>query len=236
MSPCDDFRAQLPLFVGGDLEAPLAARLAEHLGGTDPLAGSGGAEGCADCARALERLRASRAQLLELPLRSPAPEVDLWAPIRAALAAERRIGAGEPALQMLRRAESRRPILLRRIASAAAAVALIALGANYLLQRSSVPQAEPGGRSGSGVGRGLVQEADPVLRPSEGLALPGAQFQPAQFQPASTGGLRRLGPGDAPLYLDAEEFRGWPGFPTGPGVRGQAVDPSHPTLASDRLR
>lgn len=241
MSSCDDFRAQLPLFVGGDLEAPLAARLEEHLGrpqaphisSSDPARPSR-IEGCAACAQALEELRSARSHLLELPRLSPAPLVDLWRPIRTRLAAEGRIASGpsQVAPQPPPRFARRRPVLARLV-SAAAAVALIALGARVLVQRpAEVAPADPGRD-----GERIAEQVDPQALPTgESLALPGLLVQPA-----GTGGLRRLGPDELPFSTDphlrdalrAQELMGWPGWQFGPGLQGQAVDPSHPTLASD---
>ena len=52
--PCPEAQAHLPLFVGGDLEAPLTAVVAEHL------------EGCPACAARREALDRARGALLGL--------------------------------------------------------------------------------------------------------------------------------------------------------------------------
>jgi hypothetical protein len=229
MSPCDDFRAQLPLFVGGDLEAPLAARLEEHLGGP---------AGCAACAGVLQELSAVRSRLLELPQLSPAPAVELWAPIRVQLAAEGRIVPAAARRMPQPALAARRAPALWRFASAAAAVALLALGASYFLQGpAEAPSTAPGGGVHGGSLAGEIDSQVPSV--GESLALPNQLVQPVGI-----GGLRRLGPGEQPLSTDplmrdaqrARELMGWPGWQFGPGMQGQAVDPSHPTLASDRLR
>jgi len=230
MRPCDDFRAQLPLFVGGDLEAPLAAKLQEHLGRSG-LAGLASAEGCSGCAQVLASLEAARAELLDLPRRSPAPIVDLWQPIRASLASEGRIaGPARRSVDVARPATMRRPTSWWRVASAAAAATLLALGLHlYVRGPSQSPlddlPVEPG--------NGSVAE-EQTLPVGESVALPGGGL----IQPVGTGGLRRLEPGEEPLSRDPflRDFRGLSEWQFGPGTNGLAVDPSHPTLASDRLR
>jgi hypothetical protein len=226
MSPCDDFRAQLPLFVGGDLEAPLAAKLQEHLGRSGP-AGALSGEGCVACAQVLESLEASRAELLDLARRSPAPDVDLWAPIRATLAAEGRLAT--PSRRRFEKA--RRPSVDRaspwwRVASTAAAATVLALGVHMMVRGSS--PGLPGEDPAAHPGRGSVAEQ----MPPESVALTGAGV----IQPVASGGLRRLEPGEEPLSRDPllRDLRGLSQWQFGPGTNGLAVDPSHPTLASDR--
>ena len=238
MSPCDDFRAQLPLFVGGDLEAPLAAKLQEHLGRSGPSGSSSrtagpSSGGCTGCAQVLASLEASRAELLDLPRCSPAPSVDLWGPIRATLAAEGRIAsASRRAVHTTRPATVLRSTSWWRVASAAAAAALLALGVQVFVRGSSpssgIAGDDPSARTGSG---SVAEELTPV---GESVALPGGGV----LQPVGMGGLRRLEPGEEPLSRDPllRDFRGLSEWQFGPGTNGLAVDPSHPTLASDRLR
>ena len=238
MSPCDDFRAQLPLFVGGDLEAPLAAKLQEHLGRSGPGGSSGSSAGpsgvgCTGCAQALASLEAARAELLDLPRRSPAPSVDLWGPVRATLAAEGRIAtASRRAVRDPRPATVPRAATWWRVASAAAAAALLALGVQVLVRGSPPSSGIPSGDSSAHTGNGLV--AEDVTPVGESVALPGGGV----IQPVGLGGLRRLEPGEEPLSRDPllRDFRGLSEWQFGPGTNGLAVDPSHPTLASDRLR
>jgi hypothetical protein len=231
MSPCDDFRAQLPLFVGGDLEAPLAAKLQEHLGRSGR--GSSSAEGCAGCSQVMASLEASRAELLDLPRRSPAPSVDLWDSIRATLAAEGRIAsASRRAVHDDRPATIRRPPSWWRVASAAAATALLALGVQMAVRGSSPSPGSSGDDPAAHPGMDSV--ADQMPSGGDSIALPGGGV----IQPVGMGGLRRLEPDEEPLSRDPflRDFRGLSAWQFGPGTNGLAVDPSHPTLASDRLR
>lgn len=238
MTPCDDFRAQLPLFVGGDLEAPLAAKLQEHLGRTGPGGSSSSSTGpavvgCGGCAQVLASLEAARAELLGLPRRSPAPSVDLWGPIRATLAAEGRIAsASRRAVHAPRPATVRRAATWWRVASAAAAATLLALGVQMFVRGSAPSFGIPGGDPAAHTGSGSV--ADEMTPVGESVALPGDGV----IQPVGLGGLRRLEPGEEPLSRDPllRDFRGLSEWQFGTGTNGLAVDPSHPTLASDRLR
>ena len=238
MTPCDDFRAQLPLFVGGDLEAPLAAKLQEHLGrsGSGMSSAQAGpttrAEGCVGCTQVLASLEASRAELLDLPRRSPAPSVDLWGPIRATLTAEGRIAtASRRTVDGARSTAVRRATSWWRVASAAAAAALLAIGVQVFVHGSSpspgIPGDEPAAHTGSGSLAGQIPAGESVALPGGGV-----------IEPVGMGGLRRLEPGEEPLSRDPflRDFRGLSEWQFGPGTNGLAVDPSHPTLASDRLR
>ncbi len=92
--PCAEVEAHLPLYVGGDLEAPLAEVVALHL------------EGCRTCAVRLEALENAREELLSLA-RAPqrGVEVDLWPAVRAQLAEEGvldPLGAGRQRAPILR--------------------------------------------------------------------------------------------------------------------------------------
>jgi len=237
MTLCDDIRAQLPLFVGGDLEAPLAVRVAEHLSGAACLAGRGreeildppvGAEGCADCRSVFEELRRVRGVLLELAKLSPAPAIDVWEGVRSALASEGRVGAPRW-VPLAARKRVGRLHLLQRLASAAAAVALLAGGWHLVQRATPLPQAQqPGPTAGQDPGQG-------VRLAEQGDQAPGEVFLPA----AAGGGLRRLEPGEVPLSNEALPFldgmRGGPVGPYQPALRGRSIDPSHPTLANDRL-
>jgi hypothetical protein len=200
MNTCIDIQAHLPLYVGADLEAPLAASVRAHLDG-----------GCADCARALAALERSRAVLLELPARSPAPRVELWNEVRAALAAESRWAP--------RVAPGPRPVRSRRphLQLLTAAAALVAAAGLYfgLPSQAPVEQAPP-----NVVDSGVTPELPPVL-----------------VGGPETGGLRRLEPGEIPLGENAQYYGDLVPRPLPlvvPVGRGAGVDPSRPTLAGDR--
>jgi hypothetical protein len=221
MNLCDDIRAQLPLYLGGDLEAPLAEQVRAHL-----EAGEGG---CPGCARALAEMEGVRAQLLELPKRSPAPHVDVWPQVRLGLAAGGLLG-GTPATSGLSsgtqgrsaRTPAGRLLRWRRVAAAAAAVALVAVG---------VQLAREAGRSAPVTGQGAA-DGDALALP----APPGEALSPT-LPVVAPGGLRRLTAEETPLHDEARPFvewmRGWNGPRLLPGTRG-GIDPSRPTFASDR--
>lgn len=227
MNLCDDIRAQLPLYLGGDLEAPLAERVRDHLEG-NPLEGQGGP--CAGCARALFELREVRARLLELPERSPAPVVDLWPRVRQGLLAEGLLSGTGPAARtpLVVRRPAGRLLSWPRLASAAAAVALVALGLQL------------GGQDGPvGPGGEPQPTRAPALADRQGPAAGGALAEQVPVLPvAAGGGLRRLGEDERPLYTEARPFldwmHGWAGPRVLPGVQGAPLDPSRPTFASDR--
>lgn len=196
MSTCNDVRALLPLVVGGDLEEDQALVVTEHL-----------EAGCGACAGALRELQRLRGHLLELPERSPAPVVDLWPGVRAALHADGLFRTG--------------PIVVRRarlgarggLLSAAAATLLVA-GSLWSLHRES----ELGGET-PGTTPALV-ESEPVA-PDLAPTLVGGPG----------GGLRPLAPDEQPFSIDAELF----GAGGGPKLRPRGVqgDPARTTLAGD---
>jgi hypothetical protein len=215
MNPCDDVRAQLPLYLGGDLEAPLAEQVRAHLEAPD--------DGCRGCARELAQLERVRARLLELPQRSPAPQVDVWPQVRQGLVASGLLGQAPRAE---RRGAVARPagrlLTWPRLASAAAAVALMALGFQ-LLRGPGAPGADPA--PGTGV-------RDSVAAPTQGAPLP--EVVPV----LAPSGLRRLTAEDTPLHDEARPFLEWMHGGSGPrllpGAPGGRMDPNRPTFASDR--
>lgn len=121
---CSEVLAELPLFVGGDLEAPGRDDLARHL------------EGCGPCREALAAAAEARAVLVEhLERTASAPSASVWPALREELRAEglvRPAGAAEPA-----RAAGR---LLRFVPAAAAAAAVLALA---LLRGGDAPGPAP---------------------------------------------------------------------------------------------
>jgi hypothetical protein len=229
MTPCDDVRARLALFVGGDLEPEQAGDVRAHLGLRAASAGAQGfvqeEHGCAGCRQALEQLSRVRGRLLELPGRSPAPVVDLWPSLRGQLAAEGLLQGGVAPVSGHRAAG--RLLSWPRLVSAAAAAALVVLG---LKLATSEPDPGPGPRP--------TQVAGEVPSTLDGLAERGGA-SPLLVPVAGSGGLRRLEPGEEPLHTEALPFvdwmNGWPGLRAQPGLPGVPVDPSRPTFASDRL-
>jgi hypothetical protein len=217
MNLCDDVRAQLPLYLGGDLEAPLAEQVREHL-----EAGEGG---CPSCARSLAELVRVRGWLLELPQRSPAPRVDVWPQVRQGLAAQGLLSSAAPgSAQTPATRPAGRLLRWRRVASAAAAVALVALGLQ-LSRQTGGPAADAGQDA-----PGADAVALPIPPGMSPLVAPGGGMAP--------GGLRRLTAEESPLHEEARPFvewmHGWNGPRLLPGSRGGAVDPARPTFASDR--
>lgn len=72
---CTEARSELPLFVGGDLEAETQQRVADHL------------EGCTACRAFLDRARSAREALVEDFTRSARDEArpEVWSGVRAGL-------------------------------------------------------------------------------------------------------------------------------------------------------
>lgn len=201
MNHCTDVRALLPLMVGGDLEEGQALAVAEHLAG-----------GCGSCSTALRELERVRGFLRELPKLAPAPAVELWPDLRAALLSE----------GLLRRG----PIVVRRARVGAGGMWLSAAAA-ALLVGGALWSLRPGESARE------VQQVAPEV--AGGGAMPGVTpvFAPTLVGGPANGGLRPLDPGEAPFSLEAELFgvRGT-GVPLHP--RGLQPDPARPTLAGDR--
>jgi hypothetical protein len=156
---CSEVLAELPLFVGGDLEAPGRDDLARHL------------EGCGSCREALAAAAEARAVLVEhLERTASAPSASVWPALREELRAEglvRPAGAPEPA-----RAAGR---LLRLVPAAAAAAAVLALA---LLRGGDAPGPAPApaplvrGEAAPAPERAGLEEVSPALagaRPAGGL-------------------------------------------------------------------
>ncbi len=217
MSPCNDIQALLPLFVGGDLEAPQDARVRQHLGSR----GAGSGRGCSACLSALEGLESTRRALLALPELSPAPHLDLWPAIRAQmlfeglLAVPRSQRPSRPVAAAAANGGERRRVVVLRIAAAV----LVAAGALLLALR----QAAKGP---------LMESPDPIA-----IYAPGLEVAPLPVSPVSTGGLRRLEAGELPLSDEAHLFwEGRPSWsPTGlPVRRFRAPQKLAPALVGDR--
>lgn len=104
--PCSEVLANLPLFVGRDLEGSELEFCEAHL------------EDCADCRAELESAEAARTALLSLR-DEPLPKVDLWAGVRARLEADERSTELTPAAPRLRKLTG------GRVAAFAAAACLL---------------------------------------------------------------------------------------------------------------
>ena len=193
---CAATEAHLPLFVGGDLEPGAREQVEAHLAG------------CAACRRALAGLARARAAVLELPARSPAPQVDLWPDLRGALVAEGLLrGASSP-----RAGGARRPRRLVQVLVPLAAAAGLALSLT-LLRPDGEPAGSPEATVQSTPAPASLAGATPILP-----AVP--------VVPAATGGLRRLQPGDERLGATARPF------PTGGGMlHAHPSGIQRPTLA-----
>lgn len=110
---CSEVLADLPLFVGGDLEAPSRDGVAEHF------------EGCAPCRDALTRASAARSALSEHMERTAAtPSDSVWPALRERLRVEGLVH-GQPLVAASSGGAGR---LLRFLPHAAAAAALLAAG------------------------------------------------------------------------------------------------------------
>jgi hypothetical protein len=199
---CTEVDAHLPLFVGGDLEAPLDALVAAHVAA------------CGGCAGRLESLRASRSALLALTELERRPsDFDLWPAVRGRLLAEGLCGGAPeaPAPGPRARRFAIRRFWARALAGAAAAAVLaIAFGEAWKARPAAggvpVPLhvAVPRNPAAFGAGSG-----------TEGLVVPattGALAGTAALEPAFAAGsvpdgrLRRAGPQDELLRDMARPF------------------------------
>ena len=130
---CEEVRADLPLFVGGDLfsedDGESTSELRRHLKPAMLLHRSH-LNSCAACAEELAALKRSREAFLSLREEVSAP--GLWPDVRAVLAAEGRLGEVAPVAPVYR---------FRRFAAAAV---LICCGALLWMAEANRPS-EPGG-------------------------------------------------------------------------------------------
>jgi hypothetical protein len=217
---CSEVETHLTLFIGGDLEAPLAALVGAHLGA------------CQACGLRLEAARGARSALLGLAeLEGEAGGVDLWPALRASLVAEGLChpSAAEPAAAASTpRRETGR---LLRFSRAFAGVAAAALA--LLLWRPWMPETIDTGLGGTASEAPSVSVAPASNAPisiapapiggsemgSEldlaGLVVPaggpGAAAEPVlpsflELAPSAPGGLRRAGPEDQLLRNLARPF------------------------------
>ena len=128
---CEEVRADLPLFVGGDLfddahQAPAAEGLRRHL------------RGCSSCTAEFASLKRAREAFLTLGEDSTAP--GLWPDVRAVLAAEGRFGDAVAAAPVHR---------FRQLAAAALVVGLSV----FVWRNMDEPGEAPGSDDPSGLAR-----------------------------------------------------------------------------------
>lgn len=185
---CDEASSHLPLFVGGDLEAPLGESLSAHL------------EACDPCSQRLEALERARAALISTRRTEPADGsgVDLWAGIRSQLSSDGLLDSGpRPAVSSPLRSVGFGRGFQRRLGGVAAAAALALLVWSPWNEGGAPGEPKPAGAL-----------AESTTSPSAGELV--AESAPIAVQPVSTaptGGLRRLLPGEQPLSETAQPFR-----------------------------
>lgn len=188
---CDEARSHLPLFVGGDLEAPLAESLSGHLSACEP---------CSHRLEALERARGALISTRRTELADGSP-VDLWAGIRSQLASEglldsgaatARLSVSSPATSAaFRHGAQRRPHrAFGGLAAAAALILMVWSPWNGQPERdgAALPETQSPGLSGERVATGTDV---PVILP---------------ISSAPASGLRRVLPGEERLADSARPF------------------------------
>ena len=198
---CTEVEAHLPLFVGGDLETPLAVKVEAHL------------QACQGCGGRLEAAGRARSALLELAARTRAEarleQVDLWPGVRALLAEEGLVGS--PSAAAARSAA--RPVpgrvlsFARYLGGAAAAAVLALLVWNSFGDDSSRPVGPgvgPAGTATAGFSAPSQVPAGLLHRVAGGSPLEATPLLPA-VTPVG-GGLRRIGPEDELLRDRARVF------------------------------
>lgn len=155
---CRTARQGLHLFLGGDLEAPLAEGLERHLAACDP------------CCAELEGARRARAVYLSAASDAEADAVSLWPGVRARLVEEgilAPVAETEPArpARPAHTAPGGRPFPLRRVAGFAAAAAAVLLALPLLAPEPAAPD-RAGGAGEGDVAPALVERALPVVAPA----------------------------------------------------------------------
>jgi hypothetical protein len=231
---CTEIEAHLALFIGGDLEAPLAALVGFHLGA------------CEACGQRLTAARSARSALLGLAeLEGEARAVDLWPELRASLVAEGLChpSAAQPTAPALGPAlapplargeapamdsapsERREPLRNGRLLRFSRAFAGLAAAASVvLLWRPWVdgaidPSSSAGSAPVSAMGAAPVAAtgaagAKPDLAglvvPTSDSGVASADVLPVFLEgvPSRSGGLRRAGPEDELLRNLARPFSG----------------------------
>jgi len=192
---CSEVLADLPLFVGGDLEAPSRDAVTMHL------------ETCTPCRDALAQASSARSVLSEHLERTAAtPSGSVWPDVRERLRAEGLI-QGQP----LAAASAGGGRLLRFLPHAAAAAALLVAGvlSGQWLNSTDGPALLPGPGGSrsvpqvpavSGDGGGALAERSPVEegpRVGESVLHPMVDASPAVAEAETTGGLRAVEEGEA---------------------------------------
>jgi len=202
---CTEIEAHLPLFIGGDLETPLAVKVEAHL------------NACKGCGARLEAAGRARSALLELADLARAEarleHVDLWPGVRALLAEEGLVGS--PAAAGARPAPGRVLSLARYFGGAAAAAALA-----LLFWRPWVGEPTPGGPELAPRATASVPAPAELVHQVSGPGL--AEATPLLTVPAGSRGLRRVGPGDELLRERARVFPEGPTRIYPSHARGQA--------------
>jgi hypothetical protein len=173
---CSQVENLIPLYVGeGDLDAPQAALVREHLAR------------CAGCAESAEAAVRARSALVALRDSSAPDQLDLWKPIRAALAGEGRLGGqSAPTRSIASKAAWRRTAALARWLPAAAAAAALFAFALVMGDRQEGAAPIPGA---------------PIVAPR----VAGGDVGEAPASPFA-GGLRRAFPWEERLRDSAQPF------------------------------
>ena len=193
---CSQVQAQLPLYAGGDLEAPWSEAVAGHL------------EQCAACVLELNGLRAALAPFDELRA-VPVPTIDVWPGVRAALEREGHLGVSTSrVVTAAPRVAARAPYWRRAATSAAAAAAIVAtVYVWWPEQRASSPAAgqDEGAHAlalesstSSATGVAVAQETN-------GVAPEPVESMPAGDEQLNLGRLRRAAPNEY-MGLEAQLF------------------------------
>jgi len=188
---CDDASSYLPLFVGGDLEAPLAESLSGHLVRCEP------------CSQRLEGLERARGALISIRRAGPADgsRVDLWAGIRSQLASEGLLDSGAhpvlPSVSSRATSGRFRHGIQRRLGGLAAAAAFVLLvwspwrDAPQVVGPDSAPTAPGVASLEPGVAPQNTSAVTPLVEPEVQLI---------------SNGLRRVLPGEERLADSARPF------------------------------
>ena len=219
---CTEIRSSLPLYVGGDMDVHELESVALHL------------DQCADCRRQADRAQQARRVLGVLGegrggKRSSSEGPDLWGGVRSQLIAEGLLESGPRVV---------RPLVRPRwwvggLASAAAAAVLIVTQLRTPGPATSGPATPDAGIelvAAPGAGSGEVSTA--TAQPEAGGLVPvvATSELAGAAQPAASGGLRRLRPGEPSLL----EQSGRPGSsvqPVGaPNDAGNALTGSRKLL------
>lgn len=223
---CTEIEAHLALFIGGDLEAPLAALVGAHLGA------------CLACEQRLLAAREARSALLGLAeLEGDAGAVDLWPALRASLVSEGLCRPAAAATTALPPARGRLLGFSRAFAGMAAAAVVLLLWRPWVSETLDTnPSGGAAPLAGPIVDMGSQLDLAGLVIPAGGSDVASAEVPvvPTLLENAApySGGLRRAGPEDELLRNLARPFPG----------DAQRIQPMHQhgqggwSLASDELR